>query len=407
MGMIYGLSWPLVIGSIMEGSATNLHVYGKFHDLLFLNTIAAIMTAAGLLSGWKLVMAGSQSHLPNARGIFSSIRNPALYNTAFWVMLTVAIASQILYTMDYGGLFSAFKYSKLIRSGLFDYFARSRFSFLAPFGDFALLACYGFWGLILTGRTPINVKIGFASSMASSIYVLYLAQGRFNAVAFFAIIAMATILTKVKKPAFILALVLLAVPASAYATYEVSNYFGIKSSSNFLDFYVKEVSFVFIGFFAQLSNPDGLYRFFYDVITYPAYLLPSSVTGAWLNDPSDLNTALIHGASKGQQGITSGMPVDIVTMGLMQMNFAGIIPYAMLYGALLAATHRICMSVSPLGVRAILYAYICIKLSGIGLFYAQPATIVVGNFSLIVALLVAVMWTSRRQVRVSGTAGCA
>lgn len=401
MAMVYGLSWPLVVSSIQEGRAQNLHVYGRFQDLLFLNTIAATMTVAGLLLGWKLGMMGSRSYHSTRREIPASLKKSATYSTAFWAMLITASVSQILYTIDYGGLIGAFEYSDLIRSGLTEYFVRSRLSFLAPFGEFALLACYGFWGIILSGYARLNVKVGFVASFVASLYVLYLAQGRFNAIVFVAILTMATVLIKSKKPSNALIYAILAVPVSAYAAYEISNYFNIKSSSNFGDFYVKEVSFIFTGFFAQLSNPDGLYRFFYDAVTYPAYLLPSSMTMGWLNDPSDLNTTLIHGAPKGQYGITSGMPVDIVTMGLMQMHFAGIVPYAMLYGALMASLHKICMSIAPIGLRAVLYAYICIKIGGLGLFYAQPATVVVGNFALIVTLLVSFTLHWAKRIRVS------
>lgn len=407
MAMIYGLSWPLVIASIMDGNAQNIHVYSKFQNILFLNTLAAAMAAAGLLIGWKLVIRKPHRYLPNSDGLLSSIRNPATYSAAFWVMLAVAAGSQILYTMDYGGLFGAFKYSNYIRAGLSEYFVRSRFSFLAPFGELALLACYGFWGLILSGNGRMNAKIGFIASMIASLYVLYLSQGRLNVVVFFAILAMSTTLLRSRGTSYTPVIAILAVPISVYATYEISKYFNVKSESSFIAFYTKEISFVFAGFFAQLSNPSNLYRFFYDIATYPAYLIPSSMTINWLSDPSDLNTMLIHGARKGQHGITSGMPVDIVTMGLIQMNFAGIIPYAIFYGAILAAAHRICMSIALRGLRAVFYAYICIKIAGLGLFYAQPATVVVGNFALIVALFFAIFLTWGRQVRASDRGGFA
>lgn len=401
MATIYGVSWPLVMNSIMEGRAQNLHVYGRFAEVLFLNTVAATMTVTGLLLGWKLGMAGSQSSPLLGKGVFSSIHNNAIYSAIFWIMLTISALSQVLYTIDYGGLIGAFEYSNLIRSNLTEYFVRSRFSFLAPFGDFALLACYGFWGLILSGHDRVNVKIGFSASLIASLYVLYLSQGRLNAIVFIAIIAMATVLIKSKKPSNTLIYAIISVPVAAYAAYEISNYLNIKSSSNFGEFYVKEVSFIFTGFFAQLSNPAGLYRFFYDVAAYPAYLIPSSMTVEWLNDPSDLNTTLIHGAPKGQHGITSGMPVDIVTMGLMQMHFAGIIPYAIFYGAVMASLTRICMSIVPTGLRAIFYAYICIKIGGLGLFYAQPATVVVGNFAIILTLLAAFTIHLANRLKVS------
>lgn len=400
MAMIYGISWPLIIGAIREGNAQNIHVYGKFIDSLFLNTIGAAMTVAGLLIGWTIATSVRSRTEPARSKLSISNENVSLlYGVAFWIMLAIAITSQIIYTKDYGGLFSAFEYSRFIRAGLFDHIVRSRFSFLAPFGDFALLACYGFWGLILTGRARLSVKIGFAASMLASIYVLYLAQGRLNAVAFFAILAMSALLIKSKKASSAIIFALFAVPAAAYLTFEISNYFQLKTASSFGDFYANEVSFIFSGFFAQLSNPDGLNRFFYDVATYPAYLIPSSITSGWLSDPSDLNTALIHGASKGTHGITSGMPVDIVTMGLMQMNFAGIVPYGIFYGMLMAIAYKACSSVRPIGVRASLYSYICIKIAGLGLFYAQPSTVVVGNFPIILTAIVALIVHTMIKIR--------
>lgn len=65
------------------------------------------------------------------------------------------------------------------------------------------------------------------------------------------------------------------------------------------------------------------------------------------------------------------MPVDIVTMGLMQMGFAGVFPYAAMYGALLAGCYRLCMDVGHSGLRCVCLSYLCIRLAGRGLFFMR------------------------------------
>lgn len=400
--VVYGLSWIVVVSAVINGDLVQYaHIYAANSMRLYAHSAGAFMAVMGLILGWTLTLriAGSRQIKAPLPGLFFWIRDMWIYVAAFWIMLIVSIASLLLYTMDYGGPFAALDYSRLIRANIFEGFIRSRFSFLAPFGDFAILSCYGFWGLLLSKRHTVEVMAGFVLSLVVSLYVLYLAQGRLNAVVFISILTLSLLYVRRVNASYLVLILLAAVPVAVYATFLISQIFAVKSAGSFSEFYSREVSFAFVAFFANLSNPDGLYRFFYDVVAFPAYLLPSSLTEGWLDDPSDVTTALIHGAPKGTQGITSGMPVDLITMGLIQMGFFGIVPYAMMYGAALAGLYRICLSIRTAGVQAALYAYVCVRFAGLGLFYSQPSTIVTGNLPIILTLMIAAMWLLFKPAR--------
>lgn len=396
--LVYGVSWIAVMASLSSGGHSIYgHLFAPFTSRFALHTAGASLTVAGLLFGWRLAASKLSRGIGAHRGSdqvgisYNSIRG---YELVFWIMLLCALISQYLYTLDYGGFIGALDYSILIRSGLFDSFERSRFSFLQPFGDFALLSCYGFWGLILSRQWTWRIFAGFTLALGAAMYVLWLQQGRFNAVVFMSVLALSLAYVWRVRPVFMILTLCAAVPLSVAAAFYISLSVNLKAASSFSEFYSREISFPFVAFFAQLSNPDGLFRFFYDVVTAPLYLLPSSLTQGWLDNPGDLNTRLIHGAPKGELGVTSAMPVDIVTMGLMQMGFAGVFPYAAMYGALLAACYRLCMNVGHPGLRCVCLSYLCIRLAGLGLFYAQPSDIVVGNFAAIATVVSALAWSA-------------
>jgi len=117
-------------------------------------------------------------------------------------------------------------------------------------------------------------------------------------------------------------------------------------------------------------------------------LLPSSLWTQWVEGVSQVNTALIMGAPKGELGVTGEIPVDLLTLGLMQMSVFGIPIVGAAFGALLRLIQCLLDNVANPGLRAVFEAHIAIKIAVLGVFYAQPELFVSGNFALLVSVMV-------------------
>ena len=172
------------------------------------------------------------------------------------------------------------------------------------------------------------------------------------------------------------------------SAYLLSTYINLKPADSIIGFTARELSFPFASFFAQLDHGKNLHRFFYDFIVAPAYLLPSSVWSSLIEDVSQVNTALIMGAPKGQAGVSAGIPVDLLTLGLMQASVLGVPVAGMIYGLLLRAIQSFLDDLPDFGVKTTFTAFAALKISILGVFYSHPAHIVKGNFATVFSFLV-------------------
>lgn len=177
---------------------------------------------------------------------------------------------------------------------------------------------------------------------------------------------------------------MLAIIVSAYY---VSVWLNVKAADSLPDFVARELGFPFGSFFAQLGTGDHLFRAFKDFVVAPLFLLPSSWWSTWVEDVSQVNTALIMGAPKGEQGVTGGIPVDLLTLGLMQAHVLGIAVVGAMFGVLLRFVQGLLDRIPNPGVRAVFGAYAALKLAVLGIFYAQPALFVSGNFDFLTTAL--------------------
>lgn len=122
----------------------------------------------------------------------------------------------------------------------------------------------------------------------------------------------------------------------------------------------------------------------------PLYLLPSSWWAQWVENISQVNTALIMGAPKGEQGITGGIPVDLLTLGLMQSHILGVAVVGIIFGSLLRVIQKLVDCIPNWGVKCLFQAYIAMRIAVLGIFYAQPALFISLNFPLLIVALVMV-----------------
>lgn len=348
----------------------------------YIHTLAAIMGSLGLLFGWQL--------LPK-RAMWkygSYFQNFKIKSSTRWlyIMVIVAILSQYLYTLDYGGFIGYFEYNRMIRSGIFYGFDRSKFSFLKPFGHFATLACLAFWGLLISNRKNTSIVIGFTISLIFSCYVIYASAGRVSMMSFLAILPI-SLAIKYKANYLTFFVAYFAIAASGITSlYVISNLLGLKGAENIQFYAIREASFPFTSFFANLRE-GFLFHTFWEIFISPLHLVPSSLTSSWLLDASVTNTTIIMGAPKGEYGVTGSIPTDMLTFGLMQFHFLGVVIYAVFLGYLLRVVSEIAGSFSVAGLSYTFSAYVMIRIGVFSIFYSHPKHIIMSHFSIIAALL--------------------
>lgn len=181
--------------------------------------------------------------------------------------------------------------------------------------------------------------------------------------------------------------------------YYVSVWLNVKAADSLPAFFARELAFPFGSFFAQLDKGDHLFRAFRDFVVAPVFLLPSSWWSTWIEDVSRVNTALILGAPKGEQGVTGSIPVDLLTLGLMQAHVLGIVIVGAMFGALLRFIQGLLDRIPNPGVRAVFGAYAALKLAILGIFYAEPDLFVSGNFDFLAAALVIAFFLYLPRIR--------
>ncbi|HMR48028.1 MAG TPA: hypothetical protein PKE40_02230 [Arachnia sp.] len=401
IGLVHGLFAPFVLRSIIAGPAVSTGdrvIQEKFGEDLTYHSIVVVSALIGLLLGWEAV------RMIKARRADRSPVEPVRATSGwslerwFWIMAAVAVLSQYLYTRDYGGFSGVFDYAQQVRAGALDESVRSRFSFLSPLAGFSMLACYGFFGLFLE-RSSRNIRtfLGAASTFAFSLYVLASWQGRVALVVFVGSLLLGVLLfARLNRLAVILGSGVFFVLGIASVAF-VSGLLDRGEETSRLGFFTEQVSFVFSGFWAWAGGTDITYRYFYDLVVSPMFLLPSSMTLGDFTRISDVHTALMLGAAKGSGDIYGAMPLDLMTMGYSQLGLFGVVMYAAIFGAVLYLLQAWVDRIPNNGVRAVLEAYLSLRIAGIGMFYAEPEHLIRGNLPLVVSLILMALFGKRRR----------
>ncbi len=382
MAVVYGLVFPLVVHAASSSQILGAGHINNASHYTPMHTLAALLASVGVYLGWRAV---PSARLQRYNTFFSGITAKTMVPWLF-VMLTAAFVAQYLYTIDYGGFTGYFAYNRLIRSSLFNTFERSRYSFLLPFGDFAVLACLCFWGLLVSRARSASIWGGFILSLMLATYVEIASAGRVYMVTFAALFPMSILLTKRLPPMFWYVGFFCIIIVGMASLYFLSNFADLKGADSLSDFVTREASFPFVSFFAEL-NGGPHFGLFKDVFLAPAYLAPSSMTNDWLFTASDINTELVVGARKGLFGVTGAIPTDMLTYGLMQFHILGVFIYAILFGILLRVASAVAQSFRYRGLSNILLAYVMLKIGVFGIFYAYPKHYLMTHFAIVVTLL--------------------
>lgn len=396
LGTLYGLGMPIVVHGAKKFSITGYDFIERSHSYVIIHSFFSTIAVIGIYLGWRLLRVSWRSNL---RQYFQQSQ-PKKMAPWLYFMLIVAIVSMYLYTKDYGGYLGYFSYNRLVRAGHFQLFERSSFSFLKPFGGFAYISAFGFWGLIISGRHQLLNYIGFALALSISVYVLMAFSGRLSMILFACVFPVSIALLRQTSPLVWSIILPVSAPLAVFGVYLISAALELKASDNLYQFAAGEISFPFIAFFAQINDGNTL-QLFYHLILSPLYLLPSSLVGSWLSTASQINTTTIHGFAKGVEGVTSGMPVDLITYGLMQFHIIGVFIYAVFFGWMLRIITYVSESFSLQGVSATFTAYVAIRIGIFGALYADPKHLIEGNFPFIVTCIVisTMRFIGRRRMR--------
>ena len=386
MGGEYGAGWALVAFVTREGGNPFWEKWLLPFEYLYpVHTISATILAVSVCFGWLLF---GSLYLFHRKPLPTPSKNyDAKLITTMWLLLAIALVMQWLYTQAYGGFIGLLEYSASIRSAIFS--VENDLSFLRPFGGLALFASFGFFGLWLSRCRSLAVWLGLFLSVAFSLYLLYSWLGRIGFLIYLATFVLGAFLSRRPRPFVLLAggcLVMLIIVIGAYY---LSLWLNLKPADTLPVFLARELAFPFGSFFAQLDLGEHLFRAFKDFLVAPLYLLPSSLWSQWVENVSQVNTAVIMGAPKGEQGVTGGIPVDMLTLGLMQASILGVTVVGVIFGALLRLIQRLLDGIAnPAGVRSVLEAYVALKIAVLGIFYAQPALVIKENFDLLVTAVV-------------------
>jgi hypothetical protein len=399
MGGMYGLGWILVLQVTAAGGNLRWAEWIlPFQHLYLVHTIASFLLLFGVLAGWYL----SAPILRFRRSDPIKVTRPKYYRwtLSFWALLVLAVVTQGLYAHAYGGFFGQLEFSSMIRSALFNTAPSNVFSFLKPFGGLAMIAAFGFFGLWLSGRRKFLVLLGFLLSFLFSLYVLYSWLGRMGFMIFVATFPLALAVFRSRSSLRLIAWGCVSFVGLLGAAYGVSVWLNLKAADSLMAFLAKELSFPFGSFLAQLDLGENLGRGFYDFVLVPVYLAPSSWWAGWVELVGQVNTAVIMGAAKGTAGVTGAIPVDLLTLGLMQLHLPGVAITGLLFGAFLRGLQFILDGVPNRGVRSVFEANVALKIAVLGVFYAQPNLVVAGNIHWIAAALVIMVFLRFRILRV-------
>ncbi|SFU57899.1 hypothetical protein SAMN05216339_104202 [Nitrosomonas eutropha] len=384
VGLVYGLGWVAVVHSaVSRGNFLGAENIVFNQDYWLLYNLSVMFAVSGIFTGWNILRPVTSFTSKISASIFCLSYRQLMF--VAWFMLITAFVFRYLYVSAFGGFLLYLEYSRAIRSGIFE--VNNPWSFLQPFGHLALFSSYIFWAVRREGCKTFFNFAGFWLAFLFSVYVLYSWSGRVGFIVYLCVFLLAFIYLK-RFPARVIVIGgMVGGLAALYLAYIISNVFEIKGADNFSFYVVREISFPFVSFFAQLEHGEYLYRGFMDLLFSPLYLLPSSWTTGFLEGVEQVNTLVISGAKKGDYGVTGGIPVDLITLGLMQMHIPGIFFTSVVFGVFIKLLQVFFGTVKSDSLRCILLAYAAIKISFISVFYADPSNFIAAIFPILLLIL--------------------
>lgn len=394
--LVYGVGSIIIFNATLDGVeylrsdiVLANKIYWKFYAPL------ALVLIMFMFLGWKLPIRNKDIYVKIVRATVDTDKRSTMHVAIS--LLILGFSLRLMYVQAYGGFIPYLDYSRAIRSGFLA--INNPFSFLQPFSSLILLSSFYFWATWVRGYRRILSGSGLILSIFFSIYILLSNSGRVSFLIYILTFVLAIAYHKKVSSKAVLLFSLFGFPISIILLYIISEYFNVKGAESISLYFIKEFSFVFVSFFNQISNGE-LFRLFTDFIMAPTHLLPSSLTQGWFESADQANTRLISGAVKGESDVTGGIPVDLLTLGLMQINVFGIPVVGLLFGIFLKRFSFILELMSNKFLSNILITYFSLRLGFIGLIYAQPPHFVNGLFPFIVLFFLLYLVNLLKRVKV-------
>lgn len=401
-GVINGLGLCLVVWAVytrvLENSHLASYLNGGLNESLlkFYAPFSLILLSSVWLGAFLANATGSKRSPQWRKGGHYCRGKTTLMPALGWLLLVAGVGLYWLYARPYGGFSGLLNVAYLIRGGLFHSLPENPWSFLKPFGGLTYISSFLFWGLIL-GRTQrmrvgrVFLWIGLILSTVFSVYVLISRAGRLSFVSYILVFPLSLLLMRAHGRWNIgatIGLVVTLVSAALLLSISDDVLNTGKGASTVTEFMAKELAFPFASFVGQLANLK--YRYFKDLVFAPLYFLPERIwSGALgIETASSINTVTLMGAGRGQYGVTGGIPVDIVTLGVMQLGVVGTMITGVILGILLAKIDRLLYNLNTLSaVKWTLYAYAVIRVAAMTTIYADPVHIISRNFHFFIGLI--------------------
>jgi hypothetical protein len=390
MGAFNGIGYAFVIWATHAGMnpfwAQRILPYDSYYWIppaLSLIAAGSVWMGAMLAGGSRKTSRESADLTPNA---LARIQRLA------WGFLFAGIFCYYLYTKAYGGFFGLLDYSALIRSAQFDMIGiDNKWSFLGKLGSLVFFSSFLFYSVLLEGRlkdcSRFIFLLGSTISVGFSLYVLYSWLARVQLIMYISVFPLAYIYYKSRnrysmapKLSFIFLIIAIALPVlSLWMT-------PGKASTSIIEFYARELSFPTVSILSTIESHS--FRFFFDIVVAPIYVLPSKIWSGLLGvvTANEINTEMILGYRKGEGGVTGTIPVDFITFGYMQMGLIGVTIIGIVAGVGLVWLERLLLRIPGRGLHSVLYAYCVFMIGILTILYSDPVNIIQRNIHFIIGI---------------------
>lgn len=405
IGLLYGLGWVCVVLSTGSGSflGQSWIPAGRGYYLLF--NLLGFALLFGVVVGWS-IRTRLNAKVKFLASNLSSLDEVHLLRFS-WFVLILSFFIRWVYVSAFGGFVSYLDYASSVRSAVF--VVHNPWSFLQPFGGLSIFSFYMFFSILflsdkvsaLSFVRKLSVWTGFLCSLIFSVYILYSYMGRVNFIVFIFVITLSIFYFRGVSLRFLITGSLVGVVAGLWSIYLISNYFDVKGGNDFSLFVAREISFPFVTFFSQLLTPYLSPRFFVDILISPLNLLPSSWLSTWYIGPSEVNTIIISGAAKGTHGVTGGIPVDLLSLGFMQLGVAGVLVIGIMFGLLLRFFQYFFDGILVSGFKHVLLAFATLQIAFLPVAYAQPAHLIAAIFPMVVVVCLMYLYSVIRRIKLS------
>lgn len=317
-----------------------------------------------------------------------------LFNVSL-VFFIVGLISSYLFYFAYGGIISFMThYAALLRAGTIS--ISNNYSFLEKFIGFIDFSYVLLLGLLLGFFKQKSMCLLFFSiSIILVIANAFASLGRVAFAMLFLHFILTTYILKSEKkyintadlPKYILLLI-----SFVYTVLLIGILMGRTGEFNYIEKIFNEICFVFNNFINLTNNDSSLFnRYFLDLFIWPFYLLPSSIWANILNiqSASEITTFMALGGVKGSFGITSTIPVDLISISYMQFGIIGCIIFPSAWTFFGCCMVRLVeYTFTNNSVILSLKVYILINYFLNGIIYGDPLHFIQSNIALIIFLLI-------------------